>query len=209
MNWLGRLLNKIFTNLHQFCIWFFIGMLFILIIGFSAQYIGNKLSHILLSHKSIKMFIVMDDNKEDNKELQEFVYRINHTYNLKQYHIKTQKIDKKTNNNFGKEVAVVITKNKDVMEELIANNKLSILDRSIFKDNQYYATYSQYDEYVNLETNFNHLKVYVGYLNAETNADKIKVISVLNGLSSIIFRHNPEYPNEESWFEKKEKKTQT
>ena len=194
-----------FSNMHQLCVWFCMGMLFVLVVGFSAQYIGDKLSHIILSHKSIDMFIAMDDDKEANKELKTLMYHIDNTFNLKQFHIKTKKIDVKDKNNFGENVAIVVTKNKEFMEELAKNRKLAILDRAIFKNNQYYAEYSKYDEYVRLETNYEHIRVYLGYFNVDTNANRVKVMSVLNGLSGMIFRNSPEDPNEESWFEKKKR----
>ena len=161
--------------MHQLCVWFCMGMLFVLVVGFSAQYIGDKLSHIILSHKSIDMFIAMDDDKEANKELKTLMYHIDHTFNLKQFHIKTKKIDVKDKNNFGENVAIVVTKNKEFMEELAKNRKLAILDRAL------------------------------GYFNVDTNANRVKVMSVLNGLSGMIFRNSPEDPNEESWFEKKKR----
>ena len=203
MRWVVKVLNKIFKNLYIFFAWLSLCLLFVIFVSMSAQYIGDGLSRKILNNKSIQMVFFTNQNEEDNREINKVMTIMKNNPNLKQLKIKIKK-DKITDNvSFKKDKTIIILSNdKQLMENLSQKGLLTSLERGMFSKSKQYTKYFQYDEYAQITTNYDDIKLYIGYItNEENNNNKIKIISTFQGLNAILLKQDLEDPNEEKLFE--------
>ena len=201
MKWILKLFDTAYRNLYSFFVCVISFIVLIIFVSISSQYIGEQLGQKLLNNKSISMFVFLNKNEEDNKDLKKFIKKIDSDANLKQFSIKTKKFEIKENNKLGNKTAIIVSKDEQFMEKLAENRVLSVLDRGMFSNSlKQNVQFSKYDEYAIVATNYNNIKIYIGYINKEKNGDKNKIYSVFGALNAMVFKHDVEDPNEENWF---------
>ena len=190
MRWISRLLDAIFKHLYTVCAGIFLSALAVLLILMSAQYLGGVISDNVLNNRTIEILLFKDnENKDNNNELDHLFDIIANNYNLRNYHVKVKKIDLTKKFLLKKGARLLVSTNKDFMEKLSQERKLTILDKTMFVQRTHkYIEFSKYDEYVLVETTTNHLKVYIAITNAETNTERTKSFRVLNVFSDNFVR---------------------
>ena len=189
VRWILNLLDKIYKNIYTVFIWLTIGMIFVMLIALSAQYIGDTLSQKILSNRSIELTIVVDNDVNNKNDLEYFFKSFNRDYNLRKANIKIKKKYANDNNILNEEFSILISKNKDLMENLAKNNKFAVLDKNLFANNvKPFVEYSKYDEYAKVTTIYNNIDIYIAIFSSVSSLEKTKIIKTISMLNDVVFR---------------------
>ena len=196
MKWLEKLLDLIFKHMYSVCAGVLFFTLGVLLITMSAQYIGDKIGQNILNHKSIELLFLIDKNDKENlQNITELIKTIENNYDIRKHHIKIKKINIEDDLPKPKDTKLIITTNKQSMEQLSNKGYLAILDRSAFNSRTHkYLEFSRYDEFVLAETTINNLKIYLAYTNIGNNTEKVKAIKTISTISGNIVRKEDMQP---------------
>ena len=190
MNWIKRILNGFFKNLYLICVCIFLSALIVLLINMSAQFIGNKISKIVLNNKSVDVVFVTNKNSEKETYLiNKLVKTINEDCDIKKYNLKLSIVNEENVDILKKNGKIVFFTKKDFFNNFSSKHNISILEHAILPDRtQIYAKFSEYNEYIFVETTIDDFKIYVCVVDVETNLEKLKINKTLNHIFNNILR---------------------
>lgn len=188
MKWIKKILNKLFKHLYLTSVAIFSVSLIVLLIVMSAQFLGDRISSVVLNNRSVEVDIVVDKALDKEYSMKKLEKAIEEDYDLKKHNIKIKLVDIKDdiNKSFSKG-KIIFSNEKDTFLNFISKHKISILERSTFPDrSRMYLEFSKYDEYVVADTVIDNLRIYIGIVDAETNLEKTKINRTLSAICNSI-----------------------
>ena len=204
MRWLWLICDKIYKNLNKaltIALFFFIA---VVAVGFSAQFIGEKLAYTFLENKSVNYVVAFDETKPAFKQLYK---KIEKDKTLQKHHFRV----KKTLKNISLEIErgdfdVFLTEDKDVVNTIIKNGFAgSYPTQTIPANSTKYVRLSRYGEYVKARLN-NNTDIYIIVKSNLSTTDEAKVLKSLELFGDAYFRKMSPDPYFEDDFDEELKK---
>lgn len=204
MRWLWIILDKIYKNISKALTMIMFFFLAVIAIGFSAQYIGEKLAGRFLENKSVRYVLAYDkDNRFSNK----LFTKIARNKILRQHNFKFFKTSKMGGLETRKDkFDVIVADNKEVIEEMIKEGIIAPYPPQIVPlKTKKYVRFSNYSEYIIARTNDN-VDVYVAIASDLPAVEEAKVYKSLNIFGEEYYRKESTDPYFEDEFDEVLKK---
>ena len=204
MRWLWLICDKIYKNLNKaltIALFFFIA---VIAVGFSAQFIGEKLAYTFLENKSVNYVVAFDETKPAFKQLYK---KFSKDRILKKHHFRFTK----TSKTIGLEIErgnfdVFITDDRAVVDTIIKNGFAGAYPtQTIPAISSKYVRLSRYGEYVKVRVNEN-VDIYIVVKNNLSTTDEAKVLKSLEIFGDNYFRRVSPDPYFEDEFDEELKK---
>ena len=187
MNRLIQFFNKLYLNIAKVFGWIALFVFFTFFVLFSTQYIGESISYHFLKQKQSVFLFVFDDTFNDKNYIN-FIKKMTENNRLRE--IKVKSIIAKQNNTkiLNGDFNVIITKNKDIIQQLSNNNVLSPINHSLFDEKSYkFIEYSDNNEYVKADTHYN-TEIYIGISNKLTSLETTKTMMALKSFNNFAIK---------------------
>ncbi len=189
MRWLLNLLDRCYKNIYIVFIWLSLCMIFVMFVALSAQYIGDTLSQKIVDDRSIELTIALDADPGNMSDLDDFFRSFDRDYNLRRANIRVKKSYTSDDDVLNGKFYILISKDKDLMDKLATNNKLAVLDGSLFPESMRpFVKRSKYDEYAEIETVYRGISIYIAISDSVSNLEKVKIMKTIGILNDVVFR---------------------
>ena len=178
MRWLWIILDKIYKNISKALTMIMFFFLAVIAIGFSAQYVGEKLAGRFLENKSVRYVLAYDKNEKFSKKVFD---KISKNKILRQHNFKffTTSKDGGLETRKGK-FDVIVADNKEIIEEMIKEDIIAPYPTQIVPDkSKKYVRFSKYSEYIKART-LDNIDIYVAIASDLPSVEEAKVYKSLD-----------------------------